>query len=181
MDYEIKICDDPNEVKNIIFEKNKENNKSRILAGYCWDWPKEGRNNPEVYEIKIPEFNFEMSWNLEKTKTWAIDQDSVEQIGCVHTAQRIEFDYVGVIIGNDLRYEDGKLVTDYTKRASTDKSLFGIKGIAEKDSYKAEKIADEIIKNTYRTLMTRGQKGCYVYCTDKKLSEYLKMKLEQRK
>ena len=73
MDYEIKICDDPNEVKNIIFEKNKENNKSRILAGYCWDWPKEGRNNPEVYEIKIPEFNFEMSWNLEKTKTWAID------------------------------------------------------------------------------------------------------------
>lgn len=47
------------------------------------------------------------------------------------------------------------------------------------DFDKAEKIADEIIKNTYRTLMTRGQKGCYIYCTDKKMSEYLKKRLNQ--
>ena len=36
--------------------------------------------------------------------------------------------------------------------------------------------ADEIIKNTYRTLMTRGMKGCYVYCTDKKLNSYISYK-----
>lgn len=50
----------------------------------------------------------------------------------------------------------------------------------QQDFDKAEKIADEIIKNTYRTLMTRGQKGCYIYCTDKKLSDYLNKRLNKK-
>ena len=49
----------------------------------------------------------------------------------------------------------------------------------KKDPENALKVADEIIKNTYRTLMTRGMKGCYVFCTDKKLSEYLKKRSNQ--
>ena len=77
-----------------------------------------------------------------------------------------------------MRYEDGHIVTDYTKRASTDNSLKEIKKIAnEQGEEVAQKIAENIIKNTFRTLMTRGMKGCYVYCTDKKLSEYLKQQL----
>ena len=28
--------------------------------------------------------------------------------------------------------------------------------------------------------MTRGQKGCYIYCTDKKLSDYLKKRLNPK-
>ena len=121
-----------------------------------------------------------MSWNLGNSQTWAIDQNSVNEIGCIHTAQGLEFDYVGVIIGNDLRYENGKIVTDVTKRAKTDQSIKGIYIMLQQNFDKAEKIADEIIKNTYRTLMTRGQKGCYIYCTDKKLSEYLKRRLNQK-
>lgn len=74
----------------------------------------------------------------------------------------LEFDYVGVIIGDDMRFENGKVITDYTKRARTDNSLKGIKTLAKKDKEKADQVADEIIKNTYRTLMTRGMKGCYV-------------------
>ena len=70
-----------------------------------------------------------------------------------------------------MRYENGKIVTDYKKRAKTDQSLSGLGNYKDEDKIK---IADEIIKNTYRTLMTRGMKGCYVFCTDKKLSEYLK-------
>ena len=27
--------------------------------------------------------------------------------------------------------------------------------------------------------MTRGQKGCYIYCVDKNLTEYLKRRLNQ--
>ncbi|MBI2108411.1 DUF2075 domain-containing protein, partial [Candidatus Woesearchaeota archaeon] len=69
--------------------------------------------------------------------------------------------------------------TDYTKRAKTDQSLKGIKKIAKENPDKANKIADEIIKNTYRTLMTRGQKGCYVYCCDKNLSRYLQERLNR--
>lgn len=177
LDYDIRICDTPNEVKDLIFEKNRENNRSRILAGYCWDWIKEGKSKSNVHDIVIPKYNFEMSWNLNNTTTWAIDPESVNEIGCIHTSQGLDFDYVGVIIGNDLRYEDGKLVTDYTKRAKTDQSLKGINKIAKEDKNKAKKIADEIIKNTYKTLMTRGQKGCYIYCENKPLAKYLKVRI----
>ena len=121
-----------------------------------------------------------MSWNLGNSQTWAIDAESVNEIGCIHTAQGLEFDYIGVIIGDDLRYENDKIITDVTKRAKTDQSVKGIYKMFQQDFTKAEKIAEEIIKNTYRTLMTRGQKGCYIYCTDKKLSDYLKKRLNQK-
>ena len=115
-----------------------------------------------------------MSWNLGNSSTWAIDPESVNEIGCIHTSQGLEFDYVGIIIGKDMRYENGKIVTDFTKRAKTDRSLRGIKNLYNKNKENALSIADEIIKNTYRTLLTRGQKGCWVYCEDKALAQYLK-------
>ena len=178
-DYDFRVLDDPNEVRRLIEEKNKINNKSRIVAGYCWNWISEGKNNSDVHDIEIPEYNFGMSWNLGNSTTWAIDYNSVNEVGCIHTCQGLEFDYVGVIIGNDLRYENGHIVTDYTKRAKTDTSLNGIKKIAkERGQEVADKIADNIIKNTYRTLMTRGMKGCYVYCTNKELAEYLRSNIK---
>ena len=71
-------------------------------------------------------------------------------------------------------YHDGKVMTDFTKRARTDQSIKGLKSQYKKDPEGALKTAEEIIKNTYRTLMTRGMKGCYIYCTDKELSEYFR-------
>ena len=172
VDYDIRIIDSPTEVRNLIIETNKAHNHSRMLAGYCWEWIKAGKNDSTVHDIKIDDF--EMSWNLGNTTTFAIDEDSVNEIGCIHTSQGLEFDYAGVIIGDDMRYEDGHVVTDFTKRAKTDQSLKGIKKLYKEDPEFALKEADEIIKNTYRTLMTRGMKGCYVYCTDRNLASYLR-------
>src|SRR5690625_5271126 len=76
-------------------------------------------------------------------------------------------------MGDDLIYRDGNVQTDYVKRASTERSIFGINKMMKENPVKAGKLVDEIIRNTYRTLMTRGQKGCFVYCTDKALAEYL--------
>lgn len=178
--YDFKVFDNPNELRKAIIEKNKINNKSRLVAGYCWNWISEGKNKSDIYDIEIPEYDFGMSWNLGNSKTWAIDEASVNEVGCIHTCQGLEFDYVGVIIGDDLRYENNHIVTDYKKRAKTDQSLKGINKIAKEDGYEeAEKIADTIIKNTYKTLMTRGMKGCYVYCTNKELEEYLKEKIKE--
>lgn len=174
LNYDIRICDTPQEVFNLIVEKNKINNKSRMVAGYCWDWIKDGKNYSNIHDIKIDDF--EISWNLGSSSTWAIDPESVNEAGCIHTCQGLEFEYVGVLIGDDLRYEDG-IVTDFTKRAKTDQSIKGLKGMYKKNQTYALELADKIIKNTYRTLMTRGQKGCYIYCTDKKLNEYLKKKI----
>ena len=179
LDYDIQVIDNPNDIKNKIFELNKINNKARLVAGYCWNWIKEGKNDTNIYDIVIPEYNFKMSWNLGNSSTWAIDPESVNEVGCIHTSQGLEFDYVGVIIGKDLRYENGRIVTDFTQRASTDNSLKGIKTMYQRNPKKALKIADEIIKNTYRTLMTRGQKGCYIYCEDKPLAEYLRQRINR--
>ena len=179
IDYDIRICDTPNEVRDIVVEKNSSPNHARLLAGYCWNWLKEGKNDSNVHDIKIGDF--EMSWNLGNSNTYAIDDESINEVGCIHTSQGLEFDYVGVIIGEDMRYENGRIITDFTKRANTDQSMKGIKKIYKESPQKAEKLADEIIKNTYRTLMTRGMKGCYIYCVDKKLRDYLKEQIKVRK
>lgn len=176
IDYDIRICDSPKEMESIVIEKNHARNRARILAGYCWDWSKATRNNSKFHDIKIGDYG--ISWNLNDGDAFAISQDSIHEAGCIHTSQGLEFDYVGVIIGDDMRYENGKVITDYTKRAKADNSLKGIKALAKADKKKADRLADEIIKNTYRTLMTRGMKGCYVYCTNTALAQYFKEMLK---
>ncbi len=177
IDYDIRVLDSPSEVRELIIEKNKINHRSRMLAGYCWDWIRDGKNNSKVHDIKIGDF--EMSWNL-RNSLFAVDDFSIDQIGCIHTSQGLEFDYVGLIIGDDMRYENHHIVTDFSKRAKTDQSMKGIKKLDKQDHCKAEEKADEIIKNTYRTLMTRGMKGCYIYCTDQNLRNYLKQKIQRQ-
>lgn len=177
MDYEFVVFDSPQEMQQKVIEHNKDSNKSRILAGYCWDWPKSGRSDTTIHEIKIGDF--EISWNLDGGEAFAISPTSINEAGCIHTTQGLEFEYVGVIIGDDLRYEDGHLVTDYTKRAKTDQSIKGLKKIEKENPNRAHQLADEIIKNTYRTLMTRGMKGCYVYATNPELRDYLKERTSQ--
>ena len=186
IDYDFRVIDDACELRDLIFEKNQEIDEktykkyeARLLAGYCWNWDKEGRENTDYHDIRIGDF--EMSWNLGNTATWAIDENSVNEVGCIHTSQGLEFDYVGVIIGEDMRYENGHIVTDFNARAKTDQSLKGIKTFYKENPAEALKVADEIIKNTYRTLMTRGMKGCYIYCEDILLQAYFKEKLENIK
>lgn len=173
IDYEFIVFDSPEEMRKKVIERNEESNKARILAGYCWEWPSgKGRADTNSHDIKIG--NFEISWNLDGEEAFAISPTSINEAGCIHTTQGLEFEYVGVIIGDDLRYEDGHLVTDHTKRARTDQSIKGLKKMEKEDPERAHRLADEIIKNTYRTLMTRGMKGCYVYATDEGLREYLR-------
>lgn len=174
--YEFKIFDTPEEMRKRIIECNQNSNKSRILAGYCWNWPKSGRSDTNAHEIKIGDF--EISWNLDGGESFAISPTSINEAGCIHTTQGLEFEYVGVIIGDDLRYEDGVLITDFKKRAKTDQSIKGLKKMEKDDPERAHHLADEIIKNTYRTLMTRGMKGCYVYATDPGLQDYLKKRVQ---
>ena len=173
IDYEFVVFDTPEEMREKVIERNEESNKARILAGYCWEWPSgKGRSDTNTHEIKIGDF--EISWNLNGDEAFAISPTSINEAGCIHTTQGLEFEYVGVIIGDDLRYEDGHLVTDHTKRAKTDQSIKGLKKMEKEDPERAHRLADEIIKNTYRTLMTRGMKGCYVYATDEGLRKYLR-------
>lgn len=170
-EYELKIFDDPTDMREALRTKNMVNNKSRMLAGYCYEWRTKKSNDLAVFDIELQN-GFKARWNFSSTSTWAIDLDSFDQVGCIHTSQGLEFDYVGVIIGKDLRFENGRVVTDLTKRAKSDQSL---RGLRLRDTYLED--ADKIIRNTYKTLLTRGQKGCYIYCEDLALREYFKHRI----
>jgi len=176
VNYDFKVFEDPSSLYEEIRLKNKVSNKSRMLAGYCWDWISKG--DSKQFDIVFPEFNFKAKWNLEsRGSAWIIDPDSIEDIGCIHTSQGLELDYVGVIIGADFKVVDGKLVSDPAGRASTDVSLHGYKKEFKEDPEVATRKADQIIRNTYRTLMTRGMKGCYIYCTDPEVANYFRQRL----
>lgn len=173
LDYDLQVFDSPTKMREALRDKNK-NNKARMIAGYCYPWISQHKKVDEygntIFDIKL-EDNYKAQWNF-STDEFAIDPDSFEQVGCIHSTQGLEFEYVGIIIGLDLRFENGRVITDPSKRAKSDASL---KGYKDKGGLP---LADKIIRNTYKTLLTRGQKGCYVYCQDKALGQYMKERIE---
>lgn len=165
LDYDFRVFDSPSELREALREKNKINNKARMVAGYCYPWNVKNHRGP--WDIVLPG-DFKAKWNLPDDETWAISPDSFEEVGCIHTAQGLEFDYVGVLIGKDLRFDNatGKIVTDKRSIDPDDKSS-GIRSAEDG-------LARQLILNTYKTLLTRGQKGCYVYCEDDEMAKYIK-------
>jgi uncharacterized protein len=175
-EYDFRVFDNPADLHALVELKNRANNRSRVVAGYCWKWP--SKKDAQAWDIELPQFDYRRRWNLDKDGSlWIVTPGSVEQVGCIHTCQGLELDYVGVIIGPDLAYRDGRIVSDATKRATSDQSVKGLKAMLKAEPASAQALADAIVKNTYRTLMTRGMKGCYVYCTDAPLAAYLRSRL----
>ena len=163
--YDFRIFDDPSSMREALREKNAINNKARMVAGYCYDWNvKNGRGDIDI-DLSG---GFQAKWNLANDKIWAINPRSFEEVGCIHTAQGLEFDYVGVLVGKDLTFDKdtGRVVANKLAISRDDKSS-GIRGASDEE-------ARRLILNTYKTLLTRGQKGCFVYCEDEALREYFK-------
>ena len=168
--FDFQLVDNPNTLRDMIHQKIEEGYNARLLAGFAWKWTseKKGNRNAEISDVSIPEHNFAMPWNSRADRElWAINPDGEHQIGCIHTSQGLEFDYVGVIIGQDLQFDTDALEV----RAS----------YAEyKDSAGKKKLKDDpseltrLVSNVYRTLMSRGMKGCYVYCRNEELYYHLK-------
>lgn len=176
-EFDFRIVESPVELHRLIEQRNAESGRARVVAGYCWEWS--SKNDPSAYDIEIPAFNYRRRWNLAKDGSlWIVAPGSVSEVGCIHTCQGLELDYVGVIVGPDLIATESDLETVPKARARHDQSL---KGLGKLDKETAKERADEIIKKTYRTLMTRGMKGCYVYCTDAALAAHIKSRLVMSK
>ncbi len=165
--FEIKVFDDANVMRDELRIKNEVNDKARMVAGYCYDW--NVKNKRGEWDIMLTN-DFNAKWNLEGDDIWAINPKSFEEVGCIHTCQGMEFDYVGVIIGKDLIYQDNLVKTNKLAISKDDKT-------SKIRSCKNEVLADRLIRNTYKVLLTRGQKGCYIYCEDENLSKYLKERI----
>lgn len=161
----VKVFDDPVAMRDELRELNRINNKARMISGYCFDW--NVKNKRGDWDIELPG-GFRAKWNLEKDDHWAVNPASFEEVGCIHTCQGMEFDYVGVIIGRDLYYKDGHVRTDRNAVSKDDKSS----GIGRRTT--SDEDADQLIRRTYKVLLSRGLKGCYIYCVDAPLRGYLK-------
>jgi DUF2075 family protein len=177
-EFDFRVFDSPEELRKVIEQCNSASNKARMVAGYCWDW--KSKKDSKAVDVVIPEHGFGMQWNLTQDGgLWIMAPESVKQIGCIHTCQGLEVDYIGVIVGPDLVVRNGKVKTLPAMRSRQDQSIKGYKQVRDTDPQAPTK-ADLIIKNTYRTLMTRGMKGCYVYCTDQETREWFRGRLLRR-
>lgn len=174
--FEFRIFDSPKALDEAIRGKLEQGNKARITAGFCWPWSEPVEGGQLVNDVKLP--GFERPWNakpdagrlaagIPKSSLWAYKAGGENQVGCIYTAQGFEFDYVGVIFGQDLVYRPGigwigQNQNSYDTVVKRSGAHFA-----------------ELVKNTYRVLLTRGMKGCYVFFADKETETFFRSRTER--
>ncbi len=150
---------------------------ARMVSGYCWPWSEPNDDGTLVHDVVVGDWS--RPWNARPNSTrlapgipqsmfWASDPRGIEQLGCVYTAQGFEFDYVGVIFGPDLRYDAEQSGWIGDAKRSFDRG--GAK--RGKDRF------IDLVKQTYRVLLTRGMKGCYVAFLDKPTRDFVASRIE---
>lgn len=185
-EFDLRLFDDPKEMYNqLVLQNNVPNQTARIMAGFCWPWSTNVVDGDLVKDVCIGDFA--MPWETSdkvpyqqltkkypKWYEWAYKPLGIEQVGCIYTSQGFEFDYAGVIIGGDLKYDKstGMVVTD--KSACKDPVL-------RRNVKEANMTFDDYVRNIYRVLMSRGMKGCFLYVCDENLRNYMKQLLAEMK
>lgn len=175
--FDFKIIDSPTELYSILVKKETETNvTARLVAGFCWEWSKKLDDNGDlVKDVKIGDFAMPWETHGDMTKIpvgyvkwyeWAYKPEGIKQVGCIYTAQGFEFDYIGVIVGDDIKYDK-----------INDCLVGNINGTKDPTLKKGKENFDEYVKNIYRVLMTRGMKGCYVYFVDKEVEKYFRSRI----
>jgi len=175
-EFEFRIMPTPLALESAIRQKLSDNSTARVTAGFCWPWSDPKSDGTLSADVVIGEYA--RPWNaksgsrslapgIPKESLWAYDARGIDQVGCVYTAQGFEFDYAGVIFGPDLVYapQIADWKGDKTKSYDT-----VVKRSGERFT--------QMVKNTYRVLLTRGMKGCYVHFTDKNTENFFRSRME---
>lgn len=174
-EFDFQIFSSPQELEQAIKYKVSEGYTGRVTAGFCWPWSQPDHNGNLINDVQID--GYERPWNakpdarrlapkIPKSNFWAYDPNGINQIGCIYTAQGFEFDYVGVIFGKDLYYNPDK--GDWEGR----------KELSEDNVVRRGRNFIDLVKNTYRVLLSRGMKGCYVYFMDKDTERFVRSRIE---
>ena len=185
-DFDLRIMDSPQKMyESLVEQNNVPGQTARLMAGFCWPWSTNVVNGDLVKDVKIG--TFAMPWETNdkvdrrslrvsypRWYEWAYKPEGIKQVGCIYTSQGYEFDYAGVIIGPDLKYDpvEDKIIAD--KSACKDPVL-------KRTQKEATMTFDDYVRNIYRVLMSRGMKGCYLYVCDKELRKYLKELINEMK
>lgn len=178
-DFDFQIIDSPRELELKIRALNNQNAEpkisARLVAGWCWDWDSKTDETGDLKkEVQVADWAMPWETKARPSKEyrnryarnadfWARDAQGVNQVGCIYSAQGFEFDYVGVILGPDIKYDatrDGLVCFPSLNK--------------EKNLTESNANADLLIRNIYKVLLTRGRKGCYMYSCDPEVSRYFK-------
>lgn len=175
--FDFRVFNDPFELEKAIRARVNEGNTGRLVAGFCWPWSNPDKDGNLINDVTIGDFK--RPWNAKSNagklakgippeSLWAYDPNGIDQIGCIYTAQGFEFDYVGVIVGTDIVYDFDSQEWSGIKENSQDGAVKRSK----------DKFLD-LVKNTYRVLLSRGMKGCYVYFMNKDTERFFKSRMEK--
>lgn len=156
--YDLRVYDNVNEMVEEIKTRNQEVGLSRNVAGYAWKWI--SKKNPELYDISIDGYKYK--WNS-INNDWVNSKNAINEIGCIHTVQGYDLNYAGVIIGPELIYRNGSI--EYISE--------NYKDTVAKDLSLSQEEMKQYIINIYKTLLTRGIYGTYIFACDKELRKYL--------
>jgi hypothetical protein len=172
--FDFCICQSPHELEDLIRARVAKGFTARIMAGYCWPWSMPNSDGTLVDDVVIDDWS--RPWNakpdatrlapgIPKAPLWAYAPGGIDQVGCIYTAQGFEFDFAGIIVGNDFVYDldKGQWI------AHRDRSCDGT--LKRSSSYL------EYARNLYRVLLTRGMKGCYVYFVDKDTERFVRSRM----
>ena len=165
-DYDFKLYEDAGKMAEDIKALNKKYGLCRVAAGFAWEWKTDPRHNKDgkyKYDIELDGTRFK--WNS-TTNNWIGSENSVNEVGCIHTVQGYDLNYLGVIIGEDIRYDKKKKTIVAVPENYYD-SMGKAKIANDKEQLK------EYLINIYMTLMTRGILGTYVYVCDPALRDYM--------
>ncbi|KAF2281070.1 uncharacterized protein EI97DRAFT_472267 [Westerdykella ornata] len=166
-DYDFRAFDTVADMRDEIFRRDAEVGLSRLVAGYAWEWKTQKDKN--TFDIEIG--TTRLRWNSTPTD-WVASSNSLEEVGSVHTVQGYDLNYVGVIIGLDLRFDPVR------RRLFIDRDSYFDKKGKENNRALGKTYSDDdllrFITQIYAVLMTRGIRGTYVYACDPGLRNYLK-------
>lgn len=166
VDYDLRMFDDVGEMVSQIRSLDCEMGLCRNVAGYSWPWKTKGLDQDEIKERGIYDIDIEGQkyvWNMSNVE-WILRKDSVNEIGCIHSIQGYDLNYVGVIFGREIDYDcrSNNIVVDLSK-------FYDVK---VKSGVGLDRVREFII-NSYKVMMTRGIRGCYVYACNSGMREYL--------
>jgi len=160
---QFRIFSNPTDMMAEIRKRNAEKkNSARIVAGFCWPWSKPKPDRTLVNDVQIG--NFAMPWEKKDTFwKWATDDSGMDQVGTVYTAQGFEYDYIGVIFGNDLVFDPDKELWKSVPQNSNDTQV-----------KRNNPGLTRHLQNVYRVLMSRAHRGVYVYFMDEETERHFK-------
>jgi uncharacterized protein len=175
--FDFDIVDSPEELDAMIRARAEEGHSARLVAGYCWPWSEPREDGTLEPDVEVD--GWSRPWNarpnatglakgIPKSHFWASEPGGMDQVGCIYTAQGFEFDYVGVVFGDDLVYRP--------REGWVGRREFSHDGGLKRGT--SEEEFTRLVKNTYRVLLSRGLKGCYVYFTDDHTRDFVESRID---